>query len=74
MEIGKGKSKDALTKGMRMVAEGVHTTLGVMKLADTLAIEMPIVQKVYEILYEGKDPAVAVTELMSRALKSEMHE
>jgi glycerol-3-phosphate dehydrogenase (NAD(P)+) len=32
---------------------------------------MPITEEVYEILYEDKDPARAVTELMLRELKDE---
>ena len=35
---------------------------------------MPIMEKVYEILYEGKDPREAVGELMSRDPRSEQKE
>jgi glycerol-3-phosphate dehydrogenase (NAD(P)+) len=33
---------------------------------------MPITQKVYEILYKGKDPYTAVNELMMRSPKPEI--
>jgi glycerol-3-phosphate dehydrogenase (NAD(P)+) len=34
-------------------------------------VELPITEQVYKILYEGKDPAEATTDLMSRDLKDE---
>jgi glycerol-3-phosphate dehydrogenase (NAD(P)+) len=32
---------------------------------------MPIVEEVYQLLYEGKDPKLAVKDLMNRELKGE---
>jgi glycerol-3-phosphate dehydrogenase len=34
---------------------------------------MPIVEQVYLVLYEAKDPAQAVYDLMTRPLKRERH-
>jgi len=34
-------------------------------------MHMPIVEQVYHILYEGKDPRQATKDLMGRALKGE---
>jgi len=34
-------------------------------------VEMPIVEKVYQVLYEDKDPRQAIIELMTRDLKAE---
>jgi glycerol-3-phosphate dehydrogenase (NAD(P)+) len=34
-------------------------------------VEMPISEQIYQVLYRGKPPEKAVTELMSRALKAE---
>ncbi|MDH3333408.1 MAG: hypothetical protein OEM30_03320 [Gammaproteobacteria bacterium] len=39
--------------------------------AEQLGIEMPIVNQVYRILYEGVEPRKAVEALMSRELKPE---
>ncbi|MDD5408030.1 MAG: glycerol-3-phosphate dehydrogenase, partial [Candidatus Cloacimonas acidaminovorans] len=36
-----------------------------------LRIEMPIVEKVYQVLYEDKEPRKAILELMTRELKAE---
>ncbi len=70
-EIGKGRKPSEVVKGMKMVAEGVRTTLAVRKLALKKKIPMPITEEVYSILYEGKDPRESVLELMLRAPKPE---
>jgi glycerol-3-phosphate dehydrogenase (NAD(P)+) len=54
-----------------MVAEGVRTTLAAAALADRAGVEMPIVQQMKAVLYEGKPPRQAVDELMLRSLKRE---
>jgi glycerol-3-phosphate dehydrogenase (NAD(P)+) len=53
------------------VAEGVKTARAARDLAQKYNISMPIVEEVYQILYEGKDPKRAVHDLMSRGLKGE---
>lgn len=71
LEIGKGRKVDSILAGMKMVAEGVRTTKVLWDLSRQKKVEMPISEKVYEILYEEKDPREAVGELMSREKKSE---
>ena len=71
LELGKGRKLDDILRGMRMVAEGVRTTKALKALARERKVEMPITDKVYEILYEGKDPREAVSELMARDPRSE---
>jgi glycerol-3-phosphate dehydrogenase (NAD(P)+) len=56
---------------MTMVAEGVKTTMAANQLARREGIEMPIVSKVYAILYENSDPRSAVKDLMKRDLRAE---
>ena len=70
-ELGKGKKIHEITSRMKMVAEGINTTWSAYKLAKREKVEMPIVEKVYEIIYENKSPKRAVEELMSRKLKEE---
>ncbi len=70
-QIGKGKSLGEVQSEMQMVAEGVKTTASVYALAQKHRIEMPITEAVYAILFEGKKPADAVPELMTRAAKQE---
>lgn len=69
--IGSGKSlKDALSE-MVMVAEGVRTTQGAWTWANELEIELPIINEVYQVLYEGKNCLQAVKDLMMREPRSE---
>ncbi len=70
-EIGQGKSLEEIEAGMKMVAEGVRTTDSAYELARREGVEMPITEAVYGILFEGKDPTAAVSELMTRSAKHE---
>jgi glycerol-3-phosphate dehydrogenase (NAD(P)+) len=72
MELGRGKSLQEILAGMKMVAEGVKTTLSAYQLAKKLEVEVPITEQMYRILYEEKDPRQAVTDLMMRELKAEV--
>ncbi|MBN1878728.1 NAD(P)-dependent glycerol-3-phosphate dehydrogenase [bacterium] len=69
--IGKGETLDAIQKSMRMIAEGVKTTLSARELANRYDVEMPITEQVYQTLYHEKSPRQAVLDLMTRSLKSE---
>ena len=60
----------ALTE-IAQVVEGVKTTEDARRLAEKFAIEMPIVEQVYDVIYRGKAPQVAVRELLSRTPKRE---
>ncbi|GHV12881.1 glycerol-3-phosphate dehydrogenase [NAD(P)+] [Fibrobacterales bacterium] len=70
-QIGKGKSLSEVLANMKMVAEGVPTCRSSHALAYSCGIEMPIVNAVYETLFNGKNPRVAIEELMTRELKAE---
>jgi glycerol-3-phosphate dehydrogenase (NAD(P)+) len=69
--LGKGEKLDDIMKGAKTVAEGVKTAKAARELAKKYDIEMPIVEEVYQILYEGKDPKLALQDLMTRELKAE---
>ncbi|WP_303722683.1 NAD(P)H-dependent glycerol-3-phosphate dehydrogenase [Malonomonas rubra] len=71
IELGKGRKLDEILSGMQMVAEGVKTTLSAYQLAEKLMVEVPIIEQMYQILYQGKDPRQAVSDLMLRDLKAE---
>lgn len=70
-QIGQGRSAEALIAESPHVIEGIPTTRAVIHLARRKHIEMPITQAVFEVLFEGKPPLTAITELMNRPLKSE---
>ncbi len=69
--IAKGMSAGEILKSTEMVVEGVETVQSARELAKKLKTEVPIMQEVYQILFEGKDPRKSVDLLMSRPLKAE---
>jgi glycerol-3-phosphate dehydrogenase (NAD(P)+) len=71
VRLGKGEKLDDIIKGTKTVAEGVKTAKAARDLAQKYNIKMPIVEEVYQLLYEGKDPKLTVKDLMNRDLKSE---
>ncbi len=69
--LGKGEKLDDIMRSSKTVAEGVKTAKAARELAQKYEIDMPIVDEVYRLLYEGKDPKKALEDLMSRELKGE---
>ena len=70
-ELGKGRSLRNILSGMKMVAEGVHSTISARRLSRMQKIEMPISEQIYQVLYKDKAPRKALQDLMSRVLKAE---
>lgn len=71
-QLGKGKQLPDIIRGMHgMVAEGVPTTNAAVGLAQKQGVEMPITEKMWEVLHQGKAPAEAMHELMTRSARSE---
>jgi glycerol-3-phosphate dehydrogenase (NAD(P)+) len=70
-KLGQGQRLADILAEMRMVAEGVKSAESVYNLACKLGVEMPIVEKTYQILHQDKPAREAVIELMARGLKSE---
>lgn len=71
-ELTKGRSLEEITGSMVGVAEGVSTTVAVRELAIKLGLEMPITEKIYQVLYKGVSPGQAVLNLMSAATQHEL--
>ena len=71
-ELAKGRSLADITDSMDEVAEGINTTLVAQNLAEQLGLEMPITEKIYQVLYEGTDPQQAAAELMGGNAKHEL--
>jgi glycerol-3-phosphate dehydrogenase (NAD(P)+) len=69
--LGRGEKLEDIMQGAKTVAEGVKTAKAARDLARKYGIEMPIVDEVYQLLYENKDPKRAVKDLMTRELKGE---
>jgi glycerol-3-phosphate dehydrogenase (NAD(P)+) len=70
--IGQGESVEQALKEVNMVVEGVATTKPAYELAKKHGVSMPITQEAYSILFEGKNPRLAVIDLMTRDKKNEM--
>ncbi|MBQ9790026.1 MAG: NAD(P)-binding domain-containing protein [Clostridia bacterium] len=62
------KYGESFVKGERFekLAEGVPTSLAMLKLADSLGVEMPITKAVYSIVYEDKEPMQTLLSLFAR--------
>ena len=70
--IGKGASMEEAMKEVKMVVEGVYSTKAAVALAKKYKVDMPIIEQVDAILFEGKPAADAVSELMLRDRKIEI--
>lgn len=69
--IGKGYTVEQAKKEIGMVIESIDNIEVAYALSKKYNIEMPIVNAVYDVLYNGLEPRKAVTMLMTRAKKSE---
>ena len=67
--IGQGRTMEQAMAEVHMVVEGVYSARAGMKLAERYHVEVPIIQSVNEILFEGKSAAEAVSQLMQRGEK-----
>ncbi|HIR28673.1 MAG TPA: NAD(P)H-dependent glycerol-3-phosphate dehydrogenase [Candidatus Choladousia intestinigallinarum] len=69
--LGKGYSMGEAMREVNMVVEGVYSVKAAMKLAEKYDTELPIIEQVYGILFEGRDPKASVAQLMLRDNKVE---
>lgn len=72
--LGQGRSLKHVLNEMNMVVEGVKTTEAAFALSKQFNTEMPITYELYNVLFHGKDPKVAVGHLMERGKTHEMEE
>ena len=69
--LGRGLTLAEALARTANVAEGVPTARSLHEWAARRGVEMPIADEVYRILFEGKSPREAVTNLMDRLPKDE---
>lgn len=72
MALAQGETLASYTAAHRTVAEGVNTARAARRLAEARDVELPITEQVCAVLFEGKPPQQAVSDLMERALKPEL--
>jgi len=70
--IGQGKSYQEAMDEVQQVVEGVYSAKAAMKLAEKYQVQLPIIEQVNKVLFEGKSASEAVKELMLRDKKSEV--
>lgn len=71
IQLAGGKTLDEIIGSMHMVAEGVETCQAAVTLGETLHVDLPIIQEMHAVLYQGRSPRESIKNLMERSLKSE---
>lgn len=69
--IGKGYTLDQALAEVKMVVEGVYSAKAALALAKKHQVELPIIEKVNEVLFDGMNAGEAVDILMNRQKKFE---
>ncbi len=72
--LGQGKSLEEVLANMGMAVEGVRTTKAAYQLAKREQVEMPITTVLYDVLFNHKQPHIAVEELMGRVKTHEVED
>lgn len=70
--IGQGKTMEEAMAEVQMVVEGVYSAKAAMGLSEKYKVQLPIIEQVNCVLFEGKSAAEAVKELMLRDKKIEV--
>ncbi|MFO4670264.1 NAD(P)H-dependent glycerol-3-phosphate dehydrogenase [Vibrio cholerae] len=71
LALGQGKDVDTAQTDIGQVVEGYRNTKEVWMLAKRMGVEMPIVEQIYQVLYQGKDARLAAQDLLARDKKME---
>jgi glycerol-3-phosphate dehydrogenase (NAD(P)+) len=70
--LAAGEPLSAILTSMSSVAEGVATTEAARDLSRRTGVEMPIVDQLASVLFEGKHPTDAIASLMERDAREEL--
>jgi glycerol-3-phosphate dehydrogenase (NAD(P)+) len=71
MALAEGQTLETYRASHRSVAEGANTSKAGAALGRKMGVELPIIEKVCEVLFSGKAVREGIGELMARELKSE---
>lgn len=71
LALGRGSDMVAARASINQVVEGIEAAKEARRLAQSLKIDMPITEQVYQVLYNNLSPREAVTHLLTREQKSE---
>ncbi|HEU5346337.1 MAG TPA: NAD(P)H-dependent glycerol-3-phosphate dehydrogenase [Ktedonobacterales bacterium] len=73
LELAAGKPLAQALAERKTVTEGVTTTRAALELAANVGVELPITEQIARVLFEGKPVREAVSSLMERDPKHELH-
>ncbi|MDR3071341.1 MAG: NAD(P)-dependent glycerol-3-phosphate dehydrogenase [Endomicrobium sp.] len=65
--IGEGMSLEEAERNLGMVAEGVKNTISAYRIGKELKLEIPIINGIHAVLFEGINPLKVINDLMTRA-------
>jgi glycerol-3-phosphate dehydrogenase (NAD(P)+) len=71
LALGQGQDVDEAQTEIGQVVEGYRNTKEVWLLSQRMGVEMPIVDQIYQVLYQGKDARNAAQDLLARDKKAE---
>ncbi|OQA81327.1 MAG: Glycerol-3-phosphate dehydrogenase (NAD(P)+) [bacterium ADurb.Bin243] len=71
-KIALGMSRSQAEGAITGVAEGVHTARAAYLFGKKEKLEFPVINEIYKIIYDEKEPAESVMALMTRTLKGEL--
>lgn len=70
--IAQGETPEAIIDSQKTVVEGYRATDCIQKLCQQKRLDAPILAEIHSVLYDNKDPLLALQSLMSRDLKLEV--
>jgi glycerol-3-phosphate dehydrogenase (NAD(P)+) len=71
LALGQGKTLEEAQAALGMVAEGVLNAESIHQAAERAEVRSPLIDAVYAILYQGKEAAQVLNELLQRELRAE---
>jgi len=72
VELTKGRTPEEITSSMNGVAEGIDTTAAVWSLAKKFNLGMPITERIYQVLFKGRDSEEVIAEIVGATGKHEL--
>ena len=64
LELARGRSIKSITRTMKNIAEGVPTTVSARMLAAKYGIQTPMIELIYNVMYNRLSPKKALLELL----------
>lgn len=69
--VGQGESPQEIIESQKSVVEGYRAARCLSEFCEQNSLDAPILEQIFAICYEGKDPQLALQNLMKRELRSE---